>query len=58
MEKYTELESRGVKPETLLEETAKALLVDGIVLRKRGGPAVSFAFYYILLKNIALIRHY
>ncbi|XP_062872315.1 28S ribosomal protein S23, mitochondrial isoform X2 [Trichomycterus rosablanca] len=41
VEKYTELESRGVKPETLLEETAKALLADGVVLRRRGGPAVS-----------------
>ncbi|XP_060754189.1 28S ribosomal protein S23, mitochondrial [Neoarius graeffei] len=38
VEKYSELESRGdVKPEMLLEETAKALLADGIVLRRRGG---------------------
>lgn len=43
VEKYSELESRGdVKPETLLEETAKALLSEGVVLRRRGGgPAVS-----------------
>lgn len=39
--KYSELESRGeVKPELLFEETAKALLTEGIYLRKRGGPAV------------------
>lgn len=39
--KYSELESRGdVKPELLFEETAKALLAEGIYLRKRGGPAV------------------
>ncbi|KAI4881174.1 hypothetical protein NFI96_012859 [Prochilodus magdalenae] len=42
VEKYTELESRGdVKPELLLEETGKALLAEGIVLRRRGGPAVA-----------------
>ncbi|XP_073674310.1 small ribosomal subunit protein mS23 isoform X2 [Garra rufa] len=40
--KYNELESRGdVKPELLFEETAKALLAEGIYLRKRGGPAVA-----------------
>lgn len=40
--KYSELESRGdVKPELLFEETAKALLTEGIYLRKRGGPAVA-----------------
>ncbi|XP_053503737.1 28S ribosomal protein S23, mitochondrial [Ictalurus furcatus] len=38
VEKYRELESRGdVKPEILLEETARALLADGVVLRRRGG---------------------
>ncbi|KAK2880903.1 hypothetical protein Q8A67_018171 [Cirrhinus molitorella] len=37
--KYSELESRGdVKPELLFEETAKALLAEGVYLRKRGGP--------------------
>ncbi|KAK3531513.1 hypothetical protein QTP70_023858 [Hemibagrus guttatus] len=43
VEKYSELESRGdVKPEMLLDETAKALLADGVVLRRRGGgPAVA-----------------
>lgn len=45
MEKYSELESRGdVKPEMLLEETGKALLAEGIVLRRRGGPTVSFLY--------------
>lgn len=40
--KYSELESRGdVKPELLFEETAKALLTEGVYLRKRGGPAVA-----------------
>ncbi|XP_016416490.1 28S ribosomal protein S23, mitochondrial-like isoform X2 [Sinocyclocheilus rhinocerous] len=40
--KYGELESRGdVKPELLFEETAKALLAEGIYLRKRGGPVVA-----------------
>lgn len=40
--KYSELESRGdVKPELLFEETAKALLAEGVYLRKRGGPGVS-----------------
>ncbi|RXN25944.1 nitric oxide inducible-like protein [Labeo rohita] len=38
--KYSELESRGdVKPELLFEETAKALLAEGVYLRKKGGPA-------------------
>ncbi|KAL7849161.1 hypothetical protein SRHO_G00207840 [Serrasalmus rhombeus] len=42
VEKYSELESRGdVKPEMLFEETGKALLAEGIVLRRRGGPAVA-----------------
>lgn len=43
VEKYRELESRGdVTPEILLDETAKALLDDGIVLRRRaGGPPVA-----------------
>lgn len=40
--KYSELESRGdIKPELLFEETAKALLAEGIYLKKRGGPVVS-----------------
>lgn len=40
--KYGELESRGdFEPELLFEETAKALLAEGIYLRKRGGPAVA-----------------
>ncbi|KAL1260940.1 hypothetical protein QQF64_008767 [Cirrhinus molitorella] len=40
--KYSELESRGdVKPELLFEETAKALLAEGVYLRKRGGPTVA-----------------
>lgn len=40
--KYNELESRGdVKPETLFEETAKALLAEGVLLRKRGGGAAA-----------------
>ncbi|XP_027006235.2 28S ribosomal protein S23, mitochondrial [Tachysurus fulvidraco] len=42
VEKYSELESRGdvdAKPEMLLDETAKALLADGVVLRRRGGGA-------------------
>ncbi|KAF4086336.1 hypothetical protein AMELA_G00105720 [Ameiurus melas] len=38
VEKHRELESRGdMKPEILLEETARALLADGVVLRRRGG---------------------
>ncbi|KAI5099363.1 28S ribosomal protein S23, mitochondrial [Silurus meridionalis] len=43
VEKYSELESRGdLKPEMLLEETAKALLADGVVFRRRAGrPAVA-----------------
>lgn len=46
VEKYRELESRGdVKPEILLEETARALLADGVVLRRRGGErAVSCSY--------------
>lgn len=46
VEMYSELESRGdVKPEMLLKETAKALLADGVVLRRRGGgPAVSHCY--------------
>lgn len=40
--KYSELERRGdVKEEMLFEETAKALLSEGVLLRKRGGPAVA-----------------
>ncbi|XP_029922134.1 small ribosomal subunit protein mS23 [Myripristis murdjan] len=42
VEKYTELESRGELDQSLLfEETGKALLAEGVVLRRRGGPVVS-----------------
>ncbi|XP_030633373.1 small ribosomal subunit protein mS23 [Chanos chanos] len=42
VEKYSELESRGdVEKEVLFHETAKALLAEGIVLRRRGGPMVA-----------------
>merc|ERR1712168_208791 len=41
-EKYTELESSGLLEESsLFEETAKALLADGVVLRRRGGPMMA-----------------
>ncbi|KAL4647222.1 28S ribosomal protein S23, mitochondrial [Arapaima gigas] len=41
VEKYNELEKRGDVPdEALFEETAKALLAEGIMLRRRGGPGV------------------
>ena len=41
MEKYTELESQGELDESgLFEETGKALLAEGVVLRRRGGPMV------------------
>ncbi|TRY71240.1 hypothetical protein DNTS_014985, partial [Danionella cerebrum] len=39
VKKYKELESRGdTEPELLFEETAKALLYDGITLAKKGKP--------------------
>ncbi|XP_071391159.1 small ribosomal subunit protein mS23-like [Centroberyx affinis] len=42
VEKYTELESQGELDESLLfEETGKALLAEGVMLRRRGGPMVS-----------------
>ncbi|XP_003977177.1 28S ribosomal protein S23, mitochondrial-like [Takifugu rubripes] len=42
VDKYTELKSRGeLDDDALFEETAKALLEDGITLRRRGAPIVS-----------------
>ncbi|KAM6970124.1 small ribosomal subunit protein mS23 [Aplochiton taeniatus] len=42
VEKYTELESRGEVQETaLFEATAKAMLAQGVVLRRRGMPGVA-----------------
>ncbi|XP_038548153.1 28S ribosomal protein S23, mitochondrial isoform X1 [Micropterus salmoides] len=42
VDKYTELQSNSELGETaLFEETGKALLTDGIVLRRRGIPPVS-----------------
>lgn len=42
VEKYTELESLGtLEEEALFEETSKALLAEGILLRKKGTPAVA-----------------
>ncbi|XP_034556871.1 28S ribosomal protein S23, mitochondrial [Notolabrus celidotus] len=41
VEKHSELQSRGeVQDSTLFEETGKALLADGIMLRRRGDPPV------------------
>ncbi|XP_022536191.2 28S ribosomal protein S23, mitochondrial [Astyanax mexicanus] len=41
VDKYSELESRGdVNPENLFEETAKALLAAGVLLRRVGGTGV------------------
>lgn len=56
--KYSELESRrDVKPELLFEETAKALLAEGVHLRKRGGPAVSTSLRAELFFRLLLFRH-
>ncbi|XP_023123552.1 28S ribosomal protein S23, mitochondrial [Amphiprion ocellaris] len=42
IEKYTELKSNGEMGDSaLFEETGKALLKEGIILRRRGGPPVS-----------------
>ncbi|XP_056139290.1 28S ribosomal protein S23, mitochondrial [Lampris incognitus] len=42
VEKYAELESKEVLDEaTLFEETGKALLTEGVMLRRRVGPMVS-----------------
>lgn len=42
MEKYGELEKQGEVPEeALFEETGRALLAEGVMLRRRGGPSVS-----------------
>lgn len=42
VEKYTELESRGeVEESALFEATGRALLAEGLVLRRRGTPAVA-----------------
>lgn len=42
VEKYNELQSSGgFEEETLFEETSKALLAEGILLRRKGGPAVA-----------------
>uniref|UniRef100_A0A6Q2Z3J1 Small ribosomal subunit protein mS23 n=1 Tax=Esox lucius TaxID=8010 RepID=A0A6Q2Z3J1_ESOLU len=41
VEKYMELESQGeLEKEFLFEQTGKALLAEGLVLRRRGGPVV------------------
>lgn len=46
VEKYTEFESQGeLEKQSLFEETGKALLAEGLVLRRRRGtPAVSRLF--------------
>ncbi|XP_062329707.1 28S ribosomal protein S23, mitochondrial [Osmerus eperlanus] len=42
VQKYTELESRGeLKESELYEATGKALLAEGLVLRRRGGSSVA-----------------
>nr|ACI68782.1 Mitochondrial ribosomal protein S23 [Salmo salar] len=42
VEKYTEFESQGeLEKQSLFEETGKALLAEGLVLRRRGTPAVA-----------------
>lgn len=42
VEKYAELKSTGEMDDSaLFEETGKALLKEGIILRRRGGPPVS-----------------
>lgn len=42
VEKYTELQSTGeFEEDVLFEETSKALLAEGILLRRKGGPTVS-----------------
>ncbi|KAF7647890.1 hypothetical protein LDENG_00164960 [Lucifuga dentata] len=42
VEKYTELKSGGeLDDSALFEEAGKALLAEGVLLRRRGGPAVS-----------------
>jgi len=60
--KYSELESRGdVKPELLFEETAKALLAEGVYLRKRGGPGVSLRaelFFSLLVSSLSIMFLY
>ncbi|XP_030600404.1 small ribosomal subunit protein mS23 [Archocentrus centrarchus] len=41
VDKYTELKNRSVPGNaSLFEETAKTLLTEGIILRRRGGPPV------------------
>ncbi|XP_041656202.1 28S ribosomal protein S23, mitochondrial [Cheilinus undulatus] len=41
VDKYTELQSRGEFEESaLFEETGKALLADGVLLRRRGDPSM------------------
>ncbi|XP_074535701.1 small ribosomal subunit protein mS23 [Halichoeres trimaculatus] len=42
VDKYSELQSRGeLEDSALFEETAKALLADGVMLRRRGDPPVA-----------------
>nr|XP_023692082.1 28S ribosomal protein S23, mitochondrial [Paramormyrops kingsleyae] len=42
VEKYGELEKQGEVPEeALFEETGRALLAEGVMLRRRGGPSVA-----------------
>lgn len=44
VEKYVELEGRGeVDEELLFEETARQLLADGLILRRRGGDPIEVA---------------
>ena len=53
VEKYTELESSGsLEESSLFEETAKALLAEGVVLRRRGGPVVR-----CIMKQITLFYY-
>lgn len=49
MEKYTELESNSnLAGGTLFEESSKALLADGILLKTRAAPTVSRMWSKIL----------
>ncbi|KAI5626090.1 28S ribosomal protein S23, mitochondrial [Silurus asotus] len=57
VEKYSELESRGdLKPETLLDETAKALLADGVVLRRRAGGPASYTVVMVIKQEATEIN--
>ena len=52
VEKYNELQSTGdFEEDALFEETSKALLAEGLLLRRKGSPTVSYQSIYLIKRD-------